>query len=257
MACVNKNSPEFKELLKQTNNDVFLAEFIYNETYGKLNQDTLNEEFIDLKQTVQRANNKLDFLAVTDKWNYERTDNISVIDNFTLDQLIQKEGLIEGSENQEKFNQLVNAIGKVEAYRDYFENSKVIRTSEVVLKKLKERIDKEDNSVFDKSPIFDEAPMSEEAELKYVVENMTKIIESNNEESALKLAEALSKKLNIPYEIISDEKMSEMFPDQPFRQNFYRGGKVYLAEGSLNSSSVFHEFAHPIIKSIAKDNPKL
>lgn len=48
-----------------------------------------------------------------------------------------------------------------------------------------------------------------------------------------------------------------MFPDQPFRQNFYRAGKVYLAEGSLNSSSVFHEFAHPIIKSIAKDNPKL
>lgn len=35
--------------------------------------------------------------------------------------------------------------------------------------------------------------MTQEAELKYVVDNMTKIIENSNQESALKLAEALSK----------------------------------------------------------------
>ena len=48
-----------------------------------------------------------------------------------------------------------------------------------------------------------------------------------------------------------------MFPGQPFRQNFYRAGKVYLVEGALTPSSVFHEFSHPIIKSLAKDNVKL
>lgn len=191
MACVNKNSPEFKELLKQTNNDVFLAQLLYNETYSNLTEDTLNEEFIDLKQTVQRANNKLDFLAVTDKWNYENTDNISVIDNFTLEQLIKKDGVIEGSENQEKFNQLVNALGKTEAYRDYFENNKIIRPSEVVLEKLEKRINKDKQTISDE--LFDEAFMTQEAELKYVVDNMTKIIENSNQESALKLAEALSK----------------------------------------------------------------
>tara|TARA_R110001592_G_scaffold125249_1_gene334779 strand:+ start:23888 stop:30061 length:6174 start_codon:yes stop_codon:yes gene_type:complete len=257
MACVNKNSPEFKKLLEQTNNDVFLAEFIYNQTYSKLNESTLKEESLDLNQTIKRAEDKLDFSSVTENWNYKNTDSVSVINNFTLDQLIKNDGVIEGSENQEKFNQLVNSIGELEAYRDYFENQKVIRPSKVVLKKLSARIDKDQESLYRDDSLFNESPMSEASELKYAVDNMTKIIENNNEESALKLAEALSKKLNIPYEIISNEKMSEMFPDQPFRQNFYRGGKVYLVEGSLNASSVFHEFAHPIIKSIAKDNPKL
>lgn len=257
MACVNKNSPEFKELLKQTNNDVFLAQLLYNETYSDLNEDTLNEEFIANKQTVKRATNKLDFLAVTDKWNYKKTDSISVIDNFTLDQLIKKDGIIEGSENQEKFNQLVNTIGKTEAYRDYFENNKIIRTSDVIIKKLNERINKDTESSSRLNSLFNKPPMTDAEEMKFVVDKMTAIIKNGNEQSALKLAQALSKKLNIPYEVINDEQMAQMFPDQPFRQNFYRAGKVYLAEGSLNESSVFHEFAHPIIKSIAKDNPNL
>ena len=258
MACVNKNSPEFQELLKQTNNDVLLAEFIYNETYGDLNQDTLNEEFIDLKETIKRASNNLDFASQSDNWNYQNTDSSNVIDNYILDQLIKQDGVLEGTENQEKFNQVANAIGEKEAYRDYFENDKIVRPSKVILEKLEKRIanDTELTEDFLKLKSTNDF-MTEEGQLKFVADNLNKFIQSNNESSAMKLAEALSKKLNIPYEVITEETMAEMFPNQPFRQNFYRGGVVYLAEGALNASSVFHEFAHPIIKSIGKSNPTL
>ena len=89
------------------------------------------------------------------------------------------------------------------------------------------------------------------------VEEVEEYIKSNNEQISLNFAQTLSDKLNIPYEVISKEKMSELFPNQPSRKNFYASGKVYLVEGAINDSSVFHEFSHPIIKALAKQNPEL
>ena len=89
------------------------------------------------------------------------------------------------------------------------------------------------------------------------VEEIGEYIKSKNEETSLNFAENLSDKLNIPYEVISKKEMSELFPNQSNRKNFYASGKVYLVEGAINDSSVFHEFSHPIIKALAKQNPEL
>lgn len=258
MACININSPEFQKILEETNNDVLLASYIYNETYGDLTVDTLNEDSLDLKETTRLAGNKINFAAQSENWNYQKTDAATIIDNFTLSKLIKSDGQIVGNENQEKFNQVSNAIGIVEAYRDYFENNKVIRPSKVIQDKLEKRIE-EDTFMAKELPKLDNEIdlTSDAAALKFVVSDFDNIIKQNNEASALKLAEALSNKLNIPYEIISQEKLAEMFPNQPARKNFYRSGTVYLVEGSLNPNSVFHEFAHPIIKSMSKQNIKL
>jgi hypothetical protein len=89
------------------------------------------------------------------------------------------------------------------------------------------------------------------------VKEVEDYIKSNNEQTSLDFAQTLSDKLNIPYEVISKEQMSELFPNQSSRKNFYAAGKVYLVEGAINDSSVFHEFSHPIIKALAKQNPEL
>ena len=133
-----------------------------------------------------------------------------------------------------------------------------------------EELFKEDeiaDKVIDKfGPLFKEKPLVVEPDISYsdfleeeikfknfVSENITEA----NEVLALDFAKKLSSKLNIPYTVISQEDMTKLFPNQPNRKNFYSGGKVYLVSGSLNESSVFHEFSHPIVKSMAKENPSL
>ena len=87
--------------------------------------------------------------------------------------------------------------------------------------------------------------------------NTNKYISEYNEQQSINFAKILSEKLNIPFEVITQSEMSKQFPNQPSRKNFYQSGKVYLVEGAINSGSVFHEFAHPIIKSMAQENPAL
>ena len=256
MACVNPNSPEFKKIL-ETEPNPLLAEIIYNEKYGDLLNENFNNEEMVLKET-ELSKSKLDFSAESDNWNYKKTDAVE-IDNYVLLELIKKNGKPTDSLQLEKFNQVANAIGEQEAFRDYFENNKIVRPSSVIQEKINARIEESFETMADMMVDFGKQPSLETPEdyLKFVKDNFNTIVEQDNQTVALNLAEALSKKLNIPYEIISDEDMAALFPNEPFRKNFYRGGKVYLAKGSLSASSVFHEFAHPVIKSLSQDNPKL
>jgi len=257
MACVNKNSPEFKKILESEPNPL-LAEIIYNQKFGKLNEQSLNEEELSVKQTTPLDKSEIDFSSVSEEWSYKNTDALNEISDYVLSNLIKKEGKPTDATDLEKFTQLSNAIGEQEAFRDYFENDKVVRPSSVVQEKIDARIEEAMQFPQDMLREFEKPPLQSPMDyLNFVEENFNAIVKSENQAAALELAQALSEKLNIPFEVITDEQMQELFPDQPFRQNFYRGGKVYLAQGALDASSVFHEFAHPIIKSLAKDNIKL
>jgi hypothetical protein len=259
MACVNPNSPEFKKILESEPNPL-IAELIYNKKYGQLNEQSLNEEGLVFKETQVDLESEFNFLNVSDQWAYKKTDSVTEIDNYTLDQLIKKQGKPENSEELEKFNQVSNALGELEAYRDYFENDNIVRPSSVIQEKIDARVTEAFESfadVISEPDIMQESMETPEDYLDFVGSKFKDIIKSDNEKTALELAMTLSDKLNIPYEVISNERMREMFPNQPFRKNFYRGGKVYLVEGSIDATSVFHEFAHPLIKSLSKQNPSL
>jgi hypothetical protein len=222
------------------------------------NENFANEE-IEFQETKLDSKTKLDFSNKSEDWVYKKTDQINEIDNYVLDQLIKQEGKPTQAADLEKFNQLSNAVGELEAYRDYFENNKIVRPSSVVEEKVNKRIEENFQTMADMMVEVEEQPSLETPMdfLNLVEDNFNSIVETGNQKAALDLAQSLSEKLNIPFELITDDQMAKMFPNQPFRQNFYRAGKVYLVEGALTASSVFHEFSHPIIKSLAKDNTKL
>ena len=56
--------------------------------------------------------------------------------------------------------------------------------------------------------------------LNLVEDNFNSILESGNQKAALDLAQSLSEKLNIPFELITDEQMAEMFPNSAVSSKF-------------------------------------
>lgn len=80
-------------------------------------------------------------------------------------------------------------------------------------------------------------------------------------EIAQKLGEKFSKAFGTPYQTVSPEYAYELLKDTPTPYEneaaFYFNGIVYFVDGNFNVDNVLHEYAHPLIKAIAIDNPKL
>jgi len=251
MSCVNPNSPEFQEILK-TEPNFLLAELLYKKQIAS--QDTvLYDDVRDLKEvTTSKPNDTL--FSSTDNWEYSAIADGVLINDTTLAMLRKNPAYtITNSVDVEKMNQLSNAVGEKEAYRDYFEHGQVVRTSDAVNKKINDRITTEDTMPSD----VEDDMFTDNDAITDFIEQFDSIVQDMNETAAIQVAEKFSERLNIPYEIISQEEMNERFPNQPARKNFYQAGKVYLVKGSINQDSVFHEFSHPIIKSMSVQNPEL
>lgn len=81
------------------------------------------------------------------------------------------------------------------------------------------------------------------------------------EEVISKIAKKLSENLGIPFEIVTPEQAAQILSKTktPYQGQaaFFFNGKAFFLQGRLTSGTVFHEFAHPLIKVIAKENPDL
>jgi hypothetical protein len=79
---------------------------------------------------------------------------------------------------------------------------------------------------------------------------------------ATKLGEKYSQAFGIDYQIVTPAEAAlilQLSPT-PYTANtsaFFYGNQVYFVKGNFNSKAVVHEFAHPLIKGIAFQNPKL
>jgi hypothetical protein len=76
------------------------------------------------------------------------------------------------------------------------------------------------------------------------------------------LGEKYNKAFNIPYEIISEAQAIELLAESPtpYEGNvasFYYGNRIYFVEGKFKAGAVVHEYAHPLVKGIQFQNPKL
>ena len=80
-------------------------------------------------------------------------------------------------------------------------------------------------------------------------------------EIAIKLADKFTKSFGIGNEIISKEDARAILATSATPYNneaaFFYNNKVYFVEGNFNSDAVLHEYAHPFIKAIQIQNPKL
>ena len=256
MSCVNPNSPEFKKILEIEPN-FLLAEIMYDKMMKQQEQSyKLYDEIIDEKQVTPIKQSK-EILGSTEEWGYKKPKSIAQISDEQLRTLISdpRYNKISDPEMQTKFNELASAIGEKEAWRDYFETKGIVRPSADVLQKLFERLDQEEfemNNPFPEDSLDKPMPSIDD-----FINEFETIVDDQNKSLALEVADKMSKQLNIPYEIITQQEMEKRFPDQPYRKQFYQAGKVYLVAGNINASDVFHEFAHPIIKSMSKQNPEL
>lgn len=76
------------------------------------------------------------------------------------------------------------------------------------------------------------------------------------------LGEKYNKAFNIPYEIITEAQAIEILSESPtpYQSNigsFFYGNRVYFVDGKFKAGSVVHEYAHPLVKGIQFQNPKL
>lgn len=80
-------------------------------------------------------------------------------------------------------------------------------------------------------------------------------------EISIKIAEKLSKQTGISYEIINADLASAMLKNAEIPYNneagFFYKDKAYFVQDFMTLNTVFHEFAHPILKAIYKDNNTL
>lgn len=71
-------------------------------------------------------------------------------------------------------------------------------------------------------------------------------------------AQKLSAAMNTPYEEITREQASNILRNTPLKYNgepaFVYGGTVYFVEGGLTLDTALHEFSHPLISAIRRDN---
>jgi hypothetical protein len=281
MFCVNTSHPQFKVLLEQTrlHPDLLKAEVsiwmdqnnsdsfptiedlqLAQVTASKRAADPLSEwlsEFDTLEEPVLKneSSDELinDFYDLPNSFDYQTDrDQTTEIDDNNLFNLMNNPSIFITIENKNKLTSLFKAIGEKEAYRDYFEQNGVVRPASIILSKLEQRYSPvveqsyEDNSEGDAITEID------------FIKDFQKIVQSENSKKAIDKILKMSLQLGIEAEIVLPEELESQFGiTKPGVKGFYKNGKVYLVEGAFDETTVFHEFSHPIIKSIAKNNPNL
>lgn len=160
-------------------------------------------------------------------------------------------------DNQEKakFTALVNAIGRESAEEDYYQYGEV-RDAEDVLRSWQ-------RDILRHSIVNDiTTPIDREKSDMFADENTLQEIRSmfrkQNQKDSISFIRQFSNRLGIPFEIVTYQDALTISKKHKLTGGgFYAGGKVYFIEGEYNSDSVFHEFAHPLIKALKKYNPEV
>jgi hypothetical protein len=75
------------------------------------------------------------------------------------------------------------------------------------------------------------------------------------------LGERFQKAFGIPHEVITAAQARELLrgTNIPYTGEaaFYYGNVIYVVEGNMKPSAILHEYAHPFIQALEKDNPQL
>jgi len=86
-------------------------------------------------------------------------------------------------------------------------------------------------------------------------------VEEKAKSVALKFAEKLAAATGMEYKLVSEAEAQAVLANSPTpyggQPGFFHGNTIYLVNGKLSTDTVLHEFAHPIVKGILKQNPKL
>jgi len=103
--------------------------------------------------------------------------------------------------------------------------------------------------------MFDETELDEEFVKK-------QLAAARDYDIAIKLGEKYKNAFGIDYQLVTPAQAAVILqlsptPYTPNTSAFFYGNQVYFVQGNFNAKSVVHEFAHPLVKGIAFQNPKL
>jgi len=109
-------------------------------------------------------------------------------------------------------------------------------------------------------PYQDDYLFQNENDIQKIVEKTFR--EARDQEIATKLGEKYKKAFGIEYQIVTpgEAALILQLSPTPYTSDvsaFFYGNQVYFVKGNFNAKTVIHEFAHPLIKGIAFQNPKL
>jgi hypothetical protein len=171
------------------------------------------------------------------------------------------------------WDRLVEAVGLFQASKDYIENNGAVRTPSEVISKLEERGEWAEESTEDFTrPMINQDEMETLAEMANTIPGFSTIF------NPIRLSEAdtngrkgnatldftisnLSKRLNIPYQMVDEVEAQTILDNSgtPYsgEAGFYVGGVVYFIKDRVTTETAFHEFAHPFVRAIAKENNEL
>lgn len=145
-----------------------------------------------------------------------------------------------------EWKQLVSVVGEMEAYRDFMTYG-TIRDVASVLMSVKSRTAEESAKIQGATSIIEGS-----------------IVEINNAMAAAglhKLAGQLADNLGVTYETISVQDAQELLQEADNKYNgeaaFNYQGKIYFVNEILNKDMVLHEFSHPLVSAVRRDNPEL
>jgi len=183
-------------------------------------------------------------------------------------------------DNEAKFNELVKAVGRKEAVREFLEaadNDRPIGTPIQVKEKIRLRtepasevsIQAQINSDRKKLASKIEDPMFQDPEtavgLSFLLaefNNESLSLTEQNRTQAIEIVGKLSAQTGVAYNIVSTEEAMRITantanPYNGSKAGFFFGGQVYFVSEKLNTKLAFHEFSHPIIRAIRFENPEL
>lgn len=164
------------------------------------------------------------------------------------------------NKNLKEWKDLEAAVGKIEAYRDYLETDGEIRTPQEVELKLsmRETEDMLRGGSFSSNPSFAELEASMVQEDQ--VDSGVQLAQLKNGR-AIELANKMSLALGIAFEAVTEEEAARITKDaeNPWSGEaaFFVKGKVFFVGNRMTSDMVLHEFSHPLIRAISKENPAL
>jgi len=173
-------------------------------------------------------------------------------------------------------------LGKLEAMREFMEaeiDGRPVLTPELVIEKLSKRstpksaeaiqaeMDRQEKIILSKSndtTLFtDPNSLYGNAALTSDVNLIELDVTSNSNTRGIELATKLSEQLGVGFQVVSPEEAARITAESENPYNatkgsaFFYGDTVYFVGSKLNTQLAFHEFSHPLIRSIQQQNPPL
>ena len=170
------------------------------------------------------------------------------------------------------WDRLVEAVGLFQASKDYMENNEEVRSPSEVIAKLEERGEWAEESTEDFTRPMVRSEINMLAEMANTMPGYSTMF------NPIRLSEAdtngrkgnatldftisnLSSRLNIPYQMLDESDAQTILDNSgtPYtgEAGFYVGGIVYFIKDKITTETAFHEFAHPFVRAIAKENNEL